>query len=72
MGLAHRALSDEEAAALDLRAALSGFERLGACLDARRARELLGGQSLFRPAIRLIKTFMFTDIVKSTHRRGDR
>ncbi len=66
MGLGHRALSDEEAAALDLRAALSGFERLRACLEARRARELLGGQSLFRPAIRLIKTFMFTDIVKST------
>ncbi len=66
MGLAHRALGDEEAAALDLRAALSGFERLGARPDATRARELLGGQSLSRPGTRLIKTFMFTDIVKST------
>jgi class 3 adenylate cyclase len=66
MGLAHRALGDEEAAALDLRAALSGFERLGARPDARRAGELLGGQSLSGPGTRLLKTFMFTDIVKST------
>jgi class 3 adenylate cyclase len=59
-------LGDDEAAALDLRAALSGFERLGARPDAKRAGDLLGGQSLSRPGTRLIKTFMFTDIVKST------
>jgi class 3 adenylate cyclase len=66
MGLAHRALGDEEAAALDLRAARSAFERLGARPDARRAAELLGGESISRPGSKLIKTFMFTDIVKST------
>src|SRR6266542_2424725 len=66
MALALRALGDEEAAALDLRAARSAFERLGARPDTRRAAELLGGESLSRPGPKLIKTFMFTDIVKST------
>lgn len=43
-GLAIRALGDEEDAALELRAALAGFERLGAP-DAARVSELLGDRS---------------------------
>lgn len=63
-GLAHRALGDEDAAVLDLRAARSAFERLGARPDARRVEELLGSES--GPGFKHVKTFMFTDIVKST------
>jgi class 3 adenylate cyclase len=66
MGLAHRALADEEAAALDLRAARSAFERLGAVPDAKAAAELLGSESPAHPGPRLTRTLMFTDIVKST------
>jgi class 3 adenylate cyclase len=69
---ANRAEGDAEAATLELRAALSTFERLGAVLDSRRAAELLGPDagSVGRPAAasrRVTKTFMFTDIVRSTN-----
>jgi DNA-binding CsgD family transcriptional regulator len=40
-GVALRAAGDEEDASLELRAALSAFERLGAAPDARAATELL-------------------------------
>jgi class 3 adenylate cyclase len=68
LGLAQaaRALGEEDAAGLELRTALTTFEKLGAPLDARRASELLakgdGG-----PARRVLRTFMFTDIVRSTN-----
>jgi class 3 adenylate cyclase len=64
--------SEEElaAATMELESALSSFERLGAELDARRARELLASLAARRsggsPATHLTKTFMFTDIVDST------
>ncbi len=42
-GLALREAGDEDDAALELRAALGAFERLGAAADAARASDLLGG-----------------------------
>lgn len=61
---AAHALGDEETAGLELRAARSTFEKLGALVDARRASELLGEEA---PARRVARTFMFTDIVGSTN-----
>jgi class 3 adenylate cyclase len=66
MAEAAQTLGDEETAGLELRAARSTFEKLGAVLDARRATELLGeGDS--GPVKRVLRTFMFTDIVGSTN-----
>ncbi|HEX2032441.1 MAG TPA: adenylate/guanylate cyclase domain-containing protein [Actinomycetota bacterium] len=67
LGSAYRALGNDEAAALELRAARSAFERLGARPAAQRAGELLGqiASSAERPE-RVRRAFMFTDIVKST------
>ncbi len=67
---AYRADGDEESARLELEAALSTFERLGADLDSRCVREALetaasDGARTPTPR-RATKTFMFTDIVKST------
>jgi class 3 adenylate cyclase len=67
LGEAYRARGDAEAAVLELRAARATFERLGAVLDLRRAIELLGPDAGGTPAARVIKTFMFTDIVRSTN-----
>jgi class 3 adenylate cyclase len=70
---AYRAEGDAEAATLELRSAKSTFERLGAVPDARRAAELLGpdvgsaGRQPKAPVRRATKTFMFTDICKSTN-----
>ena len=58
---------DGEAAKLELRSAVSTFERLGAVLDTRRAAELLGDGASQKATPRAVKTFMFTDIVKSTN-----
>jgi class 3 adenylate cyclase len=72
MGLALRADGDEDAAELEIRAAKSSFEKLGAVLDLRRAMDLLGEDIAEEvpkasvPAERVRKTFMFTDIVGST------
>jgi class 3 adenylate cyclase len=66
-----RALSAEgdlAAARRDLRAARAVFERLGARLDLQRVEELLGVDEGRAAAEipRVVKTFMFTDIVTST------
>jgi class 3 adenylate cyclase len=65
-----RAQRDEAAATLELRAARSTFERLGARLDIRRASELLGDEAHVMSAEplqeRVTRTFLFTDIVRST------
>ncbi len=61
---------DPAAARRDLLAARSTFERLGAALDLQRVDALLGAGStagaLEQPADRVVRTFMFTDIVTST------
>jgi class 3 adenylate cyclase len=67
LGRALRALGDDEAAALELKAARAAFERLGARPAAESTGKLLGE---FVPADkapeRAHRAFMFTDIVKST------
>jgi class 3 adenylate cyclase len=59
------AAADPEAAKLELEAARSTFERLGAKPDLARTHALLAGFGR-RPAARTVRTFMFTDIVGST------
>jgi class 3 adenylate cyclase len=59
LGIAFRGQGDEHAATLELQAALTTFERLGAKLDEARAKELLG-------RVEPCRTFLFTDIVDST------
>ena len=64
-------LAEGEAATArrDLLAARSAFERLGATLDLQRVDALLGdaaAEGPARPAERVRRTFMFTDIVTST------
>lgn len=58
---------DEEAAQMELRAARSAFERLGAQLDARRVAEILGESPSAEAGPRVVRTLMFTDIVGSTN-----
>jgi class 3 adenylate cyclase len=65
LGEALMAAADPEAAKLELEAARSTFERLGAKPDLARTDALLAGFG--RPsAARTVRTFMFTDIVGST------
>ena len=70
LAVALRAQGDEAAAKLELQAARSAFERLGARLDIRRASELLGDEahvtSTEPTQDRVTRTFLFTDIVRST------
>lgn len=67
----YRTEADEEGSVMEIQAARATFERLGAVLDIRRAAELLGETAADRqPAAsgdRVARTFMFTDIVKSTN-----
>jgi class 3 adenylate cyclase/Tfp pilus assembly protein PilF len=65
LGMAYRRAGDEDAAGLELRAALAAFDRLGAVLDARRVAEALGREP--EPARKVTRTFLFTDIVGSTN-----
>jgi class 3 adenylate cyclase len=59
LGIAFRRQGDEHAATGELEAASATFDRLGAKLDAERAKELLG-------RLETRRTFLFTDIVDST------
>jgi class 3 adenylate cyclase len=73
LGVALRASGDEDGALLELQAARSAFEKLGAVLDLRRAMDLLGeavSEGLPKasmPGVTVTKSFMFTDIVGSTN-----
>ncbi|MDO8614530.1 MAG: adenylate/guanylate cyclase domain-containing protein [Dehalococcoidia bacterium] len=72
LAAAYVAQGDHESARSELHAAKSAFERLGAAPDARRAAELLDQYApVSAPssgeAGRATRTFMFTDIVKSTN-----
>jgi class 3 adenylate cyclase len=62
-----RMAGDAEAALLELGAARSTFERLGAALDLQRVDGLLRETEKAAPAARVVRTFMFTDIVGSTN-----
>jgi class 3 adenylate cyclase len=70
LAAALREQGDSGAATLELQAALSTFERLGARLDARHAAKLLGADAI-APTVdassdTVQRTFLFTDIVRST------
>jgi class 3 adenylate cyclase len=57
---------DTDASAMEARAALATFERLGAAPDARNAAGLAGAPTAALRAQRGLKAFMFTDIERST------
>lgn len=63
-----RGEGDAAAERLELDAAHATFERLGARLEAKRTTDLLGAPAggMAGDADRLTKTFLFTDIVRST------
>jgi class 3 adenylate cyclase len=67
LGLAYRASGTEELAQLEIEAARSVFERLGAKPDEKRAGELLDPAQDELPQTRSRKALMFTDIVGSTN-----
>ncbi len=68
LAAAYSALGEEQAETLELRAARTAFEALGADPDARHAAERLGVRATDegRPREGTLRTFMFTDIVRST------
>lgn len=70
LGAVYQAMGDLEDAALELQTARSTFERLGAMPDLRRADEMLRTTRTAGRRVqsfeRVGRTFMFTDIVKST------
>jgi len=70
LGQIYQAEGDLDAAQFEISSALSTFDRIGAVPDADRARALL--DSVIQPVAaaqgrRVAKTFLFSDIVKSTN-----
>jgi class 3 adenylate cyclase len=70
LGQAHLAAGDPDVARMELGAARSIFERLGAKPDLRHVEGLLLSLDPGRSGERVTKTFMFTDIVTSTNLIG--
>lgn len=68
LGQAYRASGDEESALVEMKSAASAFQRLGAALDIRAVHELMGDHAAAarQSGMRVVKSFMFTDIVAST------
>ena len=66
LALAHRLSGDETSAVLELEAARESFARLGARREADRCDELLRAGDEETAGRRVVRTFMFTDIVGST------
>jgi len=66
LAVACRAGGDEASAVLELRAAKDAFERLGAVRDAERCEEMIRAGDASDAGRRVVRTFMFTDIVGST------
>jgi len=67
LGEAYRADGDEESATLELRAAKATFDKLGAVPDEMRVAALLGEAAPGGGGQRVVRTFMFTDIERSTN-----
>jgi len=69
MAEAFRGMGDEESAIMELRSAKATLDRLGAVLDSRKVLDSLGdaGEGASRATSSVMRTFMFTDIVKSTN-----
>jgi class 3 adenylate cyclase len=66
LGQARRAAGDERGSVLEFRSAQSVFKELGAEPDLAVVAELLGETEVTVERRRVVKTFMFTDIVTST------
>lgn len=66
LGQVYAAQGDPDAAEFEFRAALSRFEAIGAVPAATRVRALLDAGSSGASVRRLVRTFFFSDIVKST------
>ncbi len=66
LAVALRAGGDEASAVLELRTAKDAFERLGAVRDAERCEEMIRAGDASDAGRRVVRTFMFTDIVGST------
>jgi class 3 adenylate cyclase len=66
LGLAHRRSGDESSAMLELQAAGASFAGLGARREGDRCDELIRAGAEEATGRRVIRTFMFTDIVGST------
>ena len=69
LGQIYHAQGDTDAAQFEISSALSTFERIGALPDAARARTALAAitQTPAPTGHRVAKTFLFSDIVKSTN-----
>lgn len=69
LGQIYHAEGDADAAQFEVSSALSTFERIGAVPDAERARTMLASvtQSAAPEGRRVAKTFLFSDIVRSTN-----
>jgi len=65
---AYREQGDEDSATLEFERAASTFRKLGAALDLQAVNKLMGGKGTTgdHNASRVVKSFMFTDIVRST------
>jgi class 3 adenylate cyclase len=70
LGAACRAVGDEASAALELRSAKAAFVRLGARLEIERTEEMVRAGAAESAGRRVVRTFMFTDIVGSTELLG--
>jgi class 3 adenylate cyclase len=66
LAVAYRAGGDEASAVLELRSARAAFEGLGAVRDAERCDEMIRAGDAGDAGRRVVRTFMFTDIVGST------
>src|SRR5439155_3515482 len=66
LALAHRLSGDEASAVLELEVAKESFARLGARREGDRCDELIRAGDEDKAGRRVVRTFMFTDIVGST------
>ena len=66
LAVAYRAGGDEASALLELRAARDAFERLGARLEVDRCDAMISAGDGRDAGRRVVRTFVFTDIVGST------
>jgi class 3 adenylate cyclase len=67
LAMAYRLKGDEDSAMLELRTAGEAFDDLGARLEGERCEELLRAGAGREAGRRVVRTFIFTDIVGSTN-----
>ncbi|MGZ8600724.1 MAG: adenylate/guanylate cyclase domain-containing protein, partial [Actinomycetota bacterium] len=66
LAVAYRSGGDESSAVIELRAAKAMFERLGARRETERCDEMIRAGAEREAGRRVVRTFLFTDIVGST------